>query len=123
MNTNIIARWRDAITDPPVDGIERTLRLDMSSGSRGHKRYKLKIAAFGETWSDENDEEVDVYEGDQWLDVTAIPAVAVAKVQAAVKRIKDCQEMSRGNNEYVAFGTAVDVIEEYTGITPSEVQP
>jgi hypothetical protein len=26
--------------------------------------------------------------------------------------------MARGNDEYVAFGTAVDVIEEYTEVTP-----
>lgn len=44
-----------------------------------------------------------------------------ARVQAAAKRIMDCQEMSHGNDEYVAFGTAIDVIEEYTGVTPTEV--
>jgi hypothetical protein len=43
-----------------------------------------------------------------------------ARVQAAAKRIMDCQEMSHGNDEYVAFGTAIDVIEEYTGVTPTE---
>ena len=50
-----------------------------------------------------------------------VETVPRAEVQAAAKWIMDCQEMAHGNDEYVAFGIAVDVIEEYTGVTPTEV--
>jgi hypothetical protein len=99
-NNYILARWRDVITDPPPSGW-----CGLNIMANGARYY----GACGHM------------PGDQWLDVTAIPAVAREAVQAAIKRIKDVQEMARGNDEYVAFGTAVDVIEEYTGVTPTEV--
>jgi len=117
MNTDIICRWRDAITDPPMSDWAGHIKVN------GIKMIGRIVNGVVYTFGPNTSRAFTAVPGDQWLDVTAIPAVAVAKVQAAVKRIKDCQEMSRGNNEYVAFGTAVDVIEEYTGITPSEVQP
>lgn len=175
MNTDIIARWRDAINDPPNHAWE---------GSIKRKEGRIVTASYWERHGNWRFRDADVLPGDQWLDVTDTPAVAVAKVQAeletermrlaacsvvalantresaktareipseyksaswhdvcaavdremdlrestdaipraqvqaAIKRIRDCQEMARGNDEYTAFGTALDVIEEYTEVTP-----
>jgi hypothetical protein len=95
-NNYILARWRDASTDPPPSGW-----CGLNIMANGARYY----GACG------------YMPGDQWFDITATPGVAREAVQAAIKRIKDVQKMARGNDEYVAFGTAVDVIEEYTEVT------
>lgn len=111
MNTDIICRWRDAITDPPKDA--RTVILRQADG---HEITAYNVA--DGQWHYDDGMPYYAQPGDQWLDVTDVPAVPRAQVQAAVKRIKDCREMARGNDEYTAFGTALDVIEEYTEVAP-----
>jgi hypothetical protein len=119
MNNNyILARWRDVITDPPPNGWKGHVSREERNGTV--HQYCTEYMTNPHSFEFQGERRVfcAVRPGDQWLDITATPGVARTQVQAAIKRIKDVQEMARGNDEYVAFGTAVDVIEEYTEVTP-----
>lgn len=108
---DVIARWRDAVTDPPPDGWRGLV-------SRDRRHEIVRWAYYNDSYKCFRDERRDQIDSTAyWLDITDEPAVPREAVQAAIKRIKDVQEMARGNDEYVAFGTAVDVIEEYTEVT------
>jgi hypothetical protein len=65
-NNYILARWRDASTDPPPSGW-----CGLNIMANGARYY----GACG------------YMPGDQWLDITAIPGVAREAVQAAVDRL------------------------------------
>jgi len=67
MNTDIIARWRDAITDPPPDGWRGLIRNADEGRAVWFRDYRGKH-----------------YPGDQWLDVTDVPAVAASEIETLV---------------------------------------
>jgi hypothetical protein len=53
-----------------------------------------------------------VVPGDQWLDVTDIPAIPREKVQAAVDALIDVDR-----DEFVV---AAEIVADHTGVTPTE---
>ena len=128
----IICRWRDAITDPPPDGWRGLARHMYSYG------FGSVFPVFcesGEYTDDDGDVIMDV--DSQWLDITTIPAVAVARVQAAVDSIKTgLAKCGCGHGECLTcylrmdHGEVIDDvvsdtlgrIRHFTGVTPSEVQ-
>ena len=98
----ICARWRDANTDPPPHG---WIGLNvMASGA-------CYYGACG------------YMPGDQWLDVTDIPAVPRADVQAAVDEIhdvaarRDVRTHGYGCNDDLIY--ALDEIRDHAGIAPT----
>ena len=99
--------WRDAIDDPPTDPKWWGFLREKSTG----RMYLGSVLPAGSK------------AGMEWMDVTEQKAIPREQVQAAAKWIASNQEMARGNDEYTALGTAIDIIEEYTGITPTEVTP
>lgn len=65
----ICARWRDAITDPPPDGWTGIACL------KKHGR-KIEMNRHCLLWG--------AQPGDQWLDITAVPAVPAAEIETLV---------------------------------------
>ena len=126
MNTDIICRWRDAITDPPPDGYYQL---------SGDGANSLWCSYIDGRWADDSSGmPVDLQPGDQWLDVTTIPAVPLAQVQAAVDEIvagiERCEnnicngaDANIGTMAIRAYQDALDEIRNHTGVTPSEVTP
>jgi hypothetical protein len=118
---NYICRWRDAITDPP------------SETWRGRSRINGTIRPFtafigGWVWSidAQSTSMIKAQPGDQWLDVTDVPAVAVSKVQAAVDQIQMAIDLPAETAVQEAmdlgFDAALATIRNHTGVTPSGVQ-
>ena len=128
----ICCQWRDAITDPPDGTICCVLRGGLGQGSTP------AVYLLGEGWIRcDRPQMMPVEEGDQWLDVTDTPAVAVARVQAAVDSIKaGLAKCGCGHGECLTcylrmdHGEVIDDvvsdtlgrIRHFTGVTPSEVQ-
>lgn len=123
----VCCRWRDAITDPPPEGKPHVVRAN-----RRTIQHTL-FERFGSRWTHadlqlEGDSEgwdgCDIHEGDQWLDVTDIPAVAVAKVQAAVDEMDRLEDLAAKRNTEFWHGredgllSSMIVIHNHTGVTP-----
>lgn len=108
MNNNyILARWRDASTDPPAAGW-----IGLNTMANGSRYY----GACG------------YMPGDQWLDITAIPGVPREAVQAAVDDIEETVRMFVGHAEADWRGCisdglsdAIKAITHHTGVKPTEV--
>jgi len=128
MTEYICARWRDAVTDPPEPNRIVLLR-DTIMGWITAKRVTEKDG-LGKThtvWR------VSIYRqsalgprpGDQWLDVTDIPAIPREKVQAAVDEMQSKANAATLNTpqEIAAIGIrgSIGCIAHHTGITPTEV--
>ena len=106
---DIICRWRDAITDPPPEGIMCIVRR----GDIRDHRFR-----FGGLWFDPGGDNFDpaaVTDGDQWLDVTDVPAVAVAKVRDAVDEIHEIY-INGAHDESRCADSAMDIIKAHTGV-------
>ena len=121
-NNYICCQWRDAITDLPDGTICCVLRGGLGQGSTP-AAYLL-----GEGWIRcDRPQMMPVEEGDQWLDVTDTPAVAVARVQTAVSAIHARRNALTANEKtvngwHMGIEEALDVLNTHTGVTPSEVQ-
>lgn len=103
MNNYICARWRDANTDPPPHG---WIGLNvMASGA-------CYYGACG------------FMPGDQWLDITDIPAIPRAAVRAAVDDIRDFLKIPSNNKiaraQDQGANLALSSISRFTGISPTE---
>lgn len=112
-NDYILARWRDAITDPPPGGW-RGMILKGSGCVPTHGRYDR-------VWTTPNGCGTRVF---KWLDITTIPAVPREAVQAAVdemERLLETAKRSCRQNYISSFERALDVITDHTGVTPTEV--
>lgn len=113
-NNYILARWRDASTDPPDDGYY------LLSGE-GERKDGLWCSHIGGHWIDDSSMmPVELQPGDQWLDITDEPAVPRAAVQAAVDRLFEA--------EYLAdcecpTCDAIRELADALGVTPTEVTP
>jgi len=120
---DVICRWRDAIDDPPPDGWNGLARHKYSHGY-GHWFHVWY--ASGEYMDDDGDVIMDV--DSEWLDVTDVPAVPMAKVQAAVDEIACTYggypgpDITPPQAADGAIDFSVDAIANHTGITPTEVQ-
>jgi hypothetical protein len=127
MNNYILARWRDAITDPPPEGKPRLVKshygvIQHVLFERVGNRWTHADLELGDS---EGWDGCDIEPGDQWLDVTAIPAVARAKVQAAVDEIADIHAASLINeclDDVFSTNSILKRIANHTGVTPSEVK-
>lgn len=125
---DIICRWRDAISDPPPDG--KAILLHGANADELLVAYRR-----GAAWYEWEGHYIRMDDGDQWLDVTTIPAVAVSKVQAAVDEMKlmigrvaegmycDGDDPCVSDPIINAYASGMDVIRNHTGVTPSEVKP
>lgn len=108
---DIIARWRDAITDPPPEGWRGLIRNPDEGVTVWFRDYRGKH-----------------YAGDQWLDVTDVPAVPLSKVQAAVDMLRDMAVRAMEHPEETnpqataSMRHACRVVMGHTGVTPSEAQ-
>jgi hypothetical protein len=119
-NNYILARWRDAITDPPEHG--GLYRITLPSGrSDAHARF----AKMHGWLTIDTCEFLRVV---QWLDITAIPGVARTQVQAAVDGIESRRCAIPGQSydphrQGVESGLAQGLRElrNHTGVTPKEV--
>ena len=102
-NNYILARWRDAHTDPPPHGW-----IGLNTIASGARYY----GACG------------YMPGDQWLDITDVPAVPRAQVQAAVDELhaeaarRDVRVHGYGCNDDLIY--VLDVLREKTGVMPTE---
>ena len=106
MNNYICCRWRDAVTDPPMDGCTKMVKTG--------KWANLELASLGDEWGNADDEKIIMKPGDQWLDITDIHAIPREKVQAAVDYVE--RNAEHRDDAIYAFC-------DYLGITPSEVTP
>jgi len=120
MNSDIIARWRDAISDPPEDG--KAILLHGANADELLVAYRR-----GTSWHEWEGLCIRIDPGDQWLDVTDMPAVPREQVQAAVDEMKFKADGAVLDTlqEIAAIGIrgSIGCIAHHTGITPSEVQP
>jgi hypothetical protein len=121
MNTDIIARWRDAITDPPPEGWDGLARHKYSHGY-GHGFHVWY--ASGEYTDEDGDVIMDV--DSEWLDVTDIPAVPLSKVQAAVDLVYSrynslTADAKTINGWHMGIEESLAVLNSETGVTPSIV--
>ena len=109
---DIICRWRDAITDPPMDGWHGVYRYN--DGETICMSHGLHHG--GSWWTELEYQDSRTPEpGDQWLDITDVPAVAVAKVQAAVDEIN--MEMKGPEDEW-----PIRILNYHTGLLPTECE-
>ena len=95
---DIICRWRDATTDPPPDGWRGLISNPDEGVTVWFRDYRGKH-----------------YVGDQWLDVTDVPAVAVAKVRDAVDEIHEIY-INGAHDESRCADSAMDIIKAHTGV-------
>jgi|GEM_PF-4209091 len=109
---DIICSWRDAISDPPEDG--KAILLHGANADELLVAYRR-----GTSWHEWEGLCIRIDPGDQWLDITDIPAVPRSKVQAALIDII-CTADGCGNA--MSYLHAVDIIRDHTGITPSVVK-
>ena len=110
-NNYICCQWRDAITDLPDGTICCVLRGGLGQGSTP-AAYLL-----GEGWIRcDRPQMMPVEEGDQWLDVTDIPAVPRAQVQAELEaermRLAACSVAALSNTRESAKA-AREIPDEY----------
>ena len=114
---DIISRWRDAITDLPKNA--RTVILRQADG---HEITAYNVA--DGQWHYDDGMIYAADPGDQWLDITDVPAVPLAKVQAAVDEINKRREPWRKNIVYTytdqVLDGVLDAIRNRTGVTPSD---
>jgi rubredoxin len=120
MNNYILARWRDAITDPPPEGKPRLVKshygvIQHVLFERVGNRWTHADLELGDS---EGWDGCDIEPGDQWLDVTAIPAVAREAVQAAV----DLLESSVPSDCECPTCDAIRAMCRELGVAPYEVQ-
>jgi hypothetical protein len=123
MNNYILARWRDAITDPPPEGKPRLVKshygvIQHVLFERVGNRWTHADLELGDS---EGWDGCDIEPGDQWLDVTAIPAVAREAVQAAVDEIKRIRTQTVYGYQATGLDIALDELHDHAGITPTEV--
>jgi len=115
----ICARWRDAVADPPnkdwvgkvkYNGkqIRAYCNLD-DCGILSWFDLSFSIRIFPDP-------------GDQWLDVTDIPAVPREQVQALADVAKNRIRHGEIVQASEIYGLLVQEIEHYTGVTPTEVK-
>lgn len=119
MNNNyILARWRDAITDPPEHIKNVIIRQKEKDDAVGY--WSLTYCQ----WHDLFGESFEVEPGDQWLDVTDEPAVPRAKVQAAVDEMQQKADNAiLGTPQVIAaigIRGSLGCIAHHTDITPTE---
>jgi len=110
---DIICRWRDAITDPPPDGWHGVYRYN--DGETICMSHGLHHG--GSWWTElEYQDSRTPDPGDQWLDVTDEPAVAVARVQAELEaermRLAACSVAALSNTRESAKAARV-IPDEY----------
>jgi hypothetical protein len=116
--SDIICRWRDAVTDPPPAGWHGLIRELHADGCLVNEWY----------YRDPDDRRAVPSRRyvTQWLDITDIPAIPRAKVQAAVDEIaSDEKQYDDVFEPEIAGGLemARNAIFNHTGVTPTEVQP
>jgi hypothetical protein len=106
MTEYICARWRDVVTDPPMSAVWRGI------AKRQDQHWMLAGSHL-------------LCHGDQWLDITDIPAIPREKVQAAVDEMQSKANAATLNTpqEIAAIGIrgSIGCIAHHTGITPTEV--
>lgn len=118
-NVNYICRWRVRDRVPPPDGWTGLGVTDLD-GDECHS-YVDDLRHYRDILV-------------QWLDVTAIPAVPRADVQAAVDEMRVERDnvkgvQSRGFDVLIAamavktYDDSIDRIANHTGVVPSEVTP
>jgi hypothetical protein len=131
----VCARWRDAVTDPPPDGWQGLIKDKNGTTYRAIRTTWPGMPIVWELLLFEG-EDHDITPGDQWLDVTTIPAIPRAAVQAAVDEMKrryqhgeNCINGEDGSCEgcnlyrfQFPHCKSFACIERFTGVTPSEVQ-
>ena len=112
----VCVRWRDAVTDPPDNGwFGMVNRENYTRTSRIQNGWLIPISP--------NDAAIKAKPGDQWLDITDIPAIPRKKVQAAVNDIKGVYDVPCDNESAENYNKGMDaalrLIAAHTGITPS----
>ncbi len=119
MATEYICRkWRDAVTDPPMSDWTGYVRT-------GDKIKILASIVNGVVYvfSPHTSRAFTVVPGDQWLDITDIPAIPRGQVQAAVNDIKGVYDVPCDNESAENYNEGMDaalrLIAAHTGITPS----
>jgi hypothetical protein len=102
---DIIARWRDAINDPPMSDWTGYVRT-----RDGIKMLAGIVNGVIYLFSPHTSRAFAAEPGDQWLDVTDVPAVPLSKVRAALDEMKDqpsCHIDGVGAMEIVAHHTHI----------------
>lgn len=129
-NDYILARWRDAITDPPPDGWKGHVSREWRNGTV--YQYCTEYMTNPHSFEFQGERRVfyHVRPGDQWLDITDRPGVAREAVRAAVDEMEKQRKIMASTpsatdyNEAYADGL-IDYhmeIKRHTGVTPSEVK-
>jgi len=119
MTEYICARWRAAATDPPHENwagkakyegkqIRAYCNLD-DCGKLHWFELEFGVRMFPDP-------------GDQWLDITDMPAVPKEKVQALADLAKNRIRHGEIVQASEIYGLLVQEIEHFTGITPSGVK-
>lgn len=130
-NNYILARWRDAITDPPPNGWKGHVSREERNGTVHQYCTEYMTNPHSFEFHGERRVFCAVRPGDQWLDITAIPGVPREAVQAAVNEIdagllRAETNACNGANTYFADGAiaaykdALQEIEEHCGVAPEK---
>ena len=113
----VCCSWRDAVTDPPMS--------DWTGYVKTSDQIKILariVNGVVYVFSPHTSRAFTVVPGDQWLDITDMPAVPKEKVQALADLAKNRIRHGEIVQASEIYGLLVQEIEHFTGITPSGVK-